>query len=426
MRNAQEVIAAIQGARYTGHKVGLQNTRALLDALGLNCRVPAIHVAGTNGKGSVCAMVERVLRQAGYRTGLYTSPFLQAYNERIRLDGAPVSDALLEQYGNQVLDAAEKLHGQGIQPTAFELGTALALLIFQAQQVDLMVIEVGLGGRLDPTNVITPLVSVITAIGLDHMQLLGDTVEQIAGEKAGIIKPGVPVVCHPAVKTVEAVFAHRAAELNAPLTQLRAEQLLHPACDMYGSTAEILWDGEPLSLRVNLPGAHQLTNALTAANAIHALRHAGIRVSGTTVSEGIAATRWPARLEWHENILLDGGHNAQGLGALKTYVDTFLRDKRRVLVTGVLEDHLRPEMLEILGSLGESIVTVTPESPRALNGEQLAGLFCAAGHQAQSVPDLACALSQARASAGEDGVVIVAGSLYLAGAARTELGLPWR
>lgn len=189
MRNAQEVIAAIHGARYTGHKVGLQNTRALLDALGLNCRVPAIHVAGTNGKGSVCAMVERVLRQAGYRTGLYTSPFLQAYNERIRLDGAPVSDALLEQYGNQVLDAAEKLHGQGIQPTAFELGTALALLIFQAQQVDLMVIEVGLGGRLDPTNVITPLVSVITAIGLDHMQLLGDTVEQIAGEKAGIIKP---------------------------------------------------------------------------------------------------------------------------------------------------------------------------------------------------------------------------------------------
>lgn len=426
MRNAQEVIAAIHGARYTGHKVGLQNTRALLDALGLNCRVPAIHVAGTNGKGSVCAMVERVLRQAGYRTGLYTSPFLQAYNERIRLDGAPVSDALLEQYGNQVLDAAEKLHGQGIQPTAFELGTALALLIFQAQQVDVMVVEVGLGGRLDPTNVIEPLVSVITAIGLDHMQLLGNTVEEIAGEKAGIIKPGVPVVCHPAAKTVAEVFAARAAALHAPLVQLREGQLLHPSCGMYGSSAEILWDGEPLPLRVNLPGAHQLTNALTAAYALRALREAGMHIPRQAVETGMAAARWPARLEWYENVLLDGGHNVQGLTALKAYVDAFLPERRSVLVTGVLEDHLRPEMLELLAAMGENIFTVTPESPRAMSGEQLAALFQAAGRQAKSVPELSRALSLARELAGKDGAVIVAGSLYLAGAARTELGLPWR
>ena len=426
MRNAQEVIAAIHGARYTGHKVGLQNTRALLDALGLHCLAPTVHVAGTNGKGSVCAMAERVLRQAGYHTGLYTSPFLQAYNERIRLDGEPVSDALLAQYGNQVLDAAAALGEQGIQPTSFELGTALALLIFRACRVDVMVLEVGLGGRLDPTNVVEPLVSVITAIGLDHMQLLGDTVEEIAGEKAGIIKPGVPVVCHPAKETVEAVFAARAAELHAPLTQLRAEQLLRPACGMYGSRAEILWDGAPLSLRVNLPGAHQLTTALTAVYALHALWDAGIAVSREAVEAGIAAARWPARLEWCGNILLDGGHNAQGLTALKIYGDTFLSEKRRALVTGVLEDHLRPEMVELLASLGERIFTVTPESPRAMTGQQLAGLLRTAGHEAQSVPDLSQALTLARQAAGKDGVVLVAGSLYLAGAARTELGLPWR
>ncbi len=426
MRNAQEVIAAIHGARYTGHKAGLQNTRALLETLGLDCRVPAIHVAGTNGKGSVCAMMERALRQAGYRTGLYTSPFLQAYNERIRLDGAPVSDELLEVYGNQVLDAAEALRGRGVYPTAFELGTALALMIFQARQVELMVVEVGLGGRLDPTNVITPLVSVIAAIGLDHMQLLGDTLEAIAGEKAGIIKPGVPVVCHPATESVAAVFARRAAEVHAPLTQLRREQLLHPACGMYGSTAEILWDGEPLTLRVNLPGEHQLTNALTVAYGLQALRETGIRISREAVAEGIASAHWPARLEWYENILLDGAHNAQGLAALQAYAATFLRDRRRVLLAGVLEDHLRPEMLSLLAGLGERAFTVTPESPRAMAGDKLAELLRGADRQAESAPGLPQALERAREAAGRDGVVIVTGSLYLAGAARTELGLPWR
>ena len=212
-------------------------------------------------------MVERVLRQAGYATGLYTSPYLQVYNERIRLNGEPVADGLLEAYGNQVLDAAAELEKEGVQPTAFELGTALALLIFQQQKVDVMVIEVGIGGRLDPTNVITPLVSVITAIGLDHMQILGDTLAKIAGEKAGIIKPETPVVCHPAEAEVAQVFAQRAEALHAPLIQLAATQIQNVQSGRYGSEADYDVQGGRLHVATPLPGAHQLTNTLTALNA---------------------------------------------------------------------------------------------------------------------------------------------------------------
>lgn len=179
--NARQVVDAIHASRATGDKQGLRNTRMLLDALGLRMDWPAVHVAGTNGKGSVCAMTESILRYAGLHTGLYTSPFLQAYHERIRLDGLPVTDEQLAAYGNPVIAAAKKLASQGVHATPFEHGTALAASVFEGEQVDAAVCEVGLGGRVDPTNVLTPRVCAITAIGLDHMSILGDTLAQIAG-----------------------------------------------------------------------------------------------------------------------------------------------------------------------------------------------------------------------------------------------------
>ena len=426
MRSAQQVIEAIHAARFTGRKVGLENTRALMDRLHIATTVPAIHVAGTNGKGSVCAMVERVLRQAGYATGLYTSPYLQVYNERIRLNGEPVSDELLARYGNQVLDAAAELEKEGVQPTAFELGTALALLIFQQQKADVMVIEVGIGGRLDPTNVITPLVSVITAIGLDHMQILGDTLAKIAGEKAGIIKPETPVVCHPAETEVAQVFAQRAEALHAPLIQLATTQIRNVQSGRYGSEADYDVQGVRLHVATPLPGAHQLTNTLTALNALTALSTRGFPISQEAMRQGMALVRWPARLEWAGNVLLDGGHNPQGIAALMAYVQTWLRDTHRVLVTGVLEDHLQPDMLQSLSELGQEIITITPDSPRAMQGERLAEQLRRLGRPAQYAPGIHEAMQLAQQKAGSEGVVLVAGSLYLAGAVRTELGLPWK
>ena len=421
MRNAEEVIAAIHGSYATGSKHGLRNTEALLRRLCPEMPVPVIHVAGTNGKGSTCAMVESVLRHAGYRTGLYTSPFLQAYQERIRLDGAPVSDEVLARYGNALLEAAE-----GLQPTPFELGTALALAVFAGERVDAAVVEVGLGGRLDPTNVVRPAVCAIAAIGLDHMKVLGNTLEEIAGEKAGIIKPGTPVICHPAEAGVAAVFAQRAAEVGAPLRQLTADEVIRADCGAHGSTATYQLDSRWEDMHIALPGEHQLTNAMTALAVVEELRRQGFRLPEDAVRRGLAETRWPARLEWCGNILIDGAHNAQGVTALLQFVQAHLAGRRRVLLTGVLAEKLRPEMLAALSGLADTAVTVTPDSPRALDAEAYAACLNSAGMDAIAADTLAAGLDRARRLAGADGVVIAAGSLYFAGSLRTALGMPWR
>lgn len=427
--NAQEVIDAIHGVYGLGNKVGLRNINALMDALCPDRKVPVIHVAGTNGKGSVCAMLESILRRAGYRTGLYTSPFLQAYPERVRLDGAPLSDGLLTRYGAAVLEVSQHLEAEaGCRATCFELGTALAASVFEGEGVDVAVMEVGLGGRLDPTNFVRPMVCAITAIGLDHMKVLGDTLPSIAAEKAGIIKPGVPVVCHPASAEVAEVFARTADRVGAPLRQMRRDMLLAAEGDAYGSiitcqVGETIWR----DVRLGLSGRHQWTNALTALGVVEELRRQGYVLSDEAVRQGMARVVWPARLEWQGNILIDGAHNPQGVAALSDFVREHLAGHRRVLLTGVLEDKLQPDMLSALASLAEDAVTVTPDSPRAMEAGRLAVLLNHHGDcRAQAAPSLRAGIEQARALAGKDGVIIAAGSLYFAGSLRTLLGLPWR
>ncbi len=426
MRTAAEVIDGIHASYGRGDKHGLRNTKALLSHLCLRPLAPVIHVAGTNGKGSTCAMLESVLRRAGYRTGLYTSPFLQAYNERIRIDGMPVDDETLARCGNPVLDAAEELRAQDICATPFELGTALAMSVFQDQQVDVSVIEVGMGGRLDPTNVVNPAVCAITAIGMDHMMFLGNTLAEIAGEKAGIIKEHVPVVAHPAEPEVEAVFRAAAEEKHAPMHQLTQEMIVAAQEDMYGSTITVqlehLWE----NIRVPLPGKHQQRNAMTVLAVCEELMKQGFALTAEQVREGIAHAKWPARLEWCGHMLLDGAHNAQGVAGLRDYVETHLSGRRRVLLTGVLTEKLDDDMLHSLAALGDEIVTTTPDSPRAMTGAELAERFASVGHAAHACPSLREGTELAKELAGEDGVVIAAGSLYLMGELRTILSLPWR
>lgn len=423
---ANEVIEAIHGSYAKGSKHGLRNVRMLLALLCPESRVPVIHVAGTNGKGSVCAMLECILRHAGYRTGLYTSPFLQAYQERIRLDGLPLSDELMVRYGEPLLKAASILEAQGVQPTPFELGTALALSAFEGEQVDVAIVEVGLGGRLDPTNVVSPCLCAITAIGMDHMNFLGNTLEEIAGEKAGIIKPGVPVVCHPAEPGVAGVFARVAHEVGAPLTQLSREQVLHAHTDAHGATASFHLEKEWNGLSIPLPGDHQLTNALTVLGLVEQLRAQGRHISESAVREGLRTVKWPARLEWCGNILIDGAHNPQGVAALSAFVRKHLSTRRRVLLTGVLADKLQPDMLRDLCGLAEDIITVTPDNPRAMSAQELALRMNEAGGCARAADTLAEGLALARDKAGTQGVIIAAGSLYFAGSLRNLLGLPWR
>lgn len=424
--NATEIIEAIHGSYAKGSKHGLRNMHLLMERLCPECRVPVIHVAGTNGKGSTCAMLESILRAAGYRTGLYTSPFLQMYQERIRLDGMPLVDELMVKYGEPLVAAARELEKQDVLVTPFEMGTALALSVFEGEKVDIAIIEVGLGGKLDPTNIVKPCLCGIGAIGMDHMNFLGNTLAEIAGEKAGIIKQGVPVVCHVAENDVANVFAQKAAEMQAPLRQMRMEYLTDAQSDAYGSTASYSLEGEWQDVRIPLPGAHQLTNAMTVLAMVEELRKQGWKIPDEAVYGGMAATRWPARLEWCGNVLIDGAHNPQGIAALRDYVMSYLKDEKRVLLTGVLEDKLQLEMLGMLAALGQKIVTVTPDNPRAMRAEELAQRLQDVGGDAVPAVSLEEGLNKARELAGETGVVIAAGSLYFAGGLRTVLGLSWR
>ncbi len=426
MLTAQQVIDAIHGSYQTGSKNGHRNVLALLDAMGVTMKTPYIHVAGTNGKGSTCAMLASVLKAAGYKVGLYTSPFLQHYQERIRVNGVPLTDDLMVKYGNPLVEAAKALEAAGDFVTPFEMGTALALAAFDGEDCDFAVIEVGMGGRLDPTNIIRPQVCAITAIGLDHMGFLGDTLEEIAGEKAGIIKANVPVVCYPAQESVRRIFAEAAAKLNAPLTQLDESAILHAEGDMYGSTVTYRLGSKWDNLRIGLPGQYQQRNAMTVLALVEELRRQGHAIPEEAVRKGLAETVWPARLEWSGNILIDGAHNPQGVDALVQYVDKFLADRKRVLLTGVLADKLQPEMLGQMVHIARDIVTVTPDTPRAMPAEEYAAYLNACGGSAAAAMSLAEGLRMALDQAGEDGVVIAAGSLYFAGALRTEMNLTWK
>jgi dihydrofolate synthase/folylpolyglutamate synthase len=414
---ARELIDWIHGAQRFGEKKGLQNIMRLLRALGNpEARLRCVHVAGTNAKGSVCALVESALRAGGFKTGLYTSPFLVAYPERIRIDGQPIGEALFEWAGNRVREAVGKM--PDMKPTAFELGTALALLAFFRSDVDIAVIEVGIGGRLDPTNAITPEVSVIANIGLDHMGQLGDTIEKIAGEKAGIIKPGVPVAMYPQKEpAAERVIERACKERGAPL--LRAEHLPLTLTRIHARGADFSCEAPLLGkidARINLAGRHQVENAHLALAALSLMRGQGWEITKDAIAAGFAAARWHGRLEWAgDGLLLDGAHNPQAARALRDYIGEFLPDKKIVLLTAMMSDKQPEACARILAPCAWSVVATQVAIPRALDAQTLAQVYRAQGVAAQVVREPAAALGEAAAQAGARGVVVACGSLYLVG-----------
>lgn len=414
---ASELIDWIHGARRYGEKKGLSNMERLLGALGhpeagLHC----VHVAGTNAKGSVCALIESALRLNGYSTGLYTSPFLTRYPERVRLNSRPVDDALFEWAGNRVREATLSMPDLGA--TSFELGTAVTYLAFAAQKVDVAVIETGIGGRLDPTNVIVPEVSVIANIGLDHMDQLGATIEEIAFEKAGIIKPGRPVALYPqkdpaAARLIERACAERGAKL------LRAENLPLRVLDVNARGARFSCDTPQIGFieaHLNLAGRHQIENARLALAALTLLAERGWALTPEKTAEGIAAARWPGRLDWvDDQLLLDGAHNPQAARALREYAEEFLPGRKIVLLTAMMRDKQPEACADILAPCASSVVATQVEGPRALPCGELSDIYRTHGAQALPVPDPGAALVAARQAAGPDGVVIACGSLYLVG-----------
>jgi dihydrofolate synthase/folylpolyglutamate synthase len=389
-------------------KFGLERIRTVLDALGRpQDRLHFVHVAGTNGKGSVCALLESALRASGRRTGLFTSPHLAEPTERIRIDGVPLSAERFAGAFDRIHAAVEGLIAEGaidMHTTYFETVTAMALAVFEEERVDMVVLEVGLGGRLDATNVVIPDLAVITPVDFDHEAFLGKSLESIAGEKAGILKPGVP-----------AVFARQRPEaarvLEARLVDARWTEHW-PVSDLELDARGSRFRLGDLRIHCPLAGEHQVENAVTAAVALMRLGVANI-----AIESGIAGAQWPGRLEHvseSPEIILDGAHNPAGARALAAYIQRFYANRRIRLIYGAMRDKAVAEISGILFPLAEQVIVTAPRQARALAPETMRQI---ADHPNLTVaPDIEAALAMAG-----DGVTFVTGSLFLVAEARALL-----
>jgi dihydrofolate synthase/folylpolyglutamate synthase len=401
-------------------KLGLDRIRKVLDVLGRpEDRLRFVHIAGTNGKGSTCAMIESALRAAGLRTGLFTSPHLAEPTERIRISGEPVSAARFAGAFDRVHAAVEGLLAAGaidLHTTYFETVTAMALLLFAEERVDKVVLETGLGGRLDATNVVTPELTVITPIDFDHEAFLGKSLEAIAGEKAGILKPDVPAVFARQRSEAAAVLSRRAAELAIPVDRVEDWTVRDLEVDAWHSRFR-LSGRRDLRIACPLAGAHQAENAVTAAVA---LTHLG--VPDRAIESGIAATVWPGRLErvsLHPEIVLDGAHNPAGARALAAHIERFYSQRRVRLIFGAMRDKAIAEIGGILFPLAAEVIGTAPAQARALSPG--AFVHVAAHPNLRIARNLKEALAMVEGAPDND-AVFVTGSLFLVAEARAIIG----
>ena len=414
--NAPEAIAYIESCTWSATRLGLERTQTLLHALGdPQKRLRFVHIAGSNGKGSTSAMLASVLTEAGFRTGLYTSPYIQTFFERIQINGVNISGSALAEITERVQVIADQMDDH---PSQFELVTAIAMEYYAQQNCDIVVLEVGMGGALDSTNAIdAPEVAVITNIGLEHTEYLGNTLEAIAETKGGIIKPGCCCVAYPSapevINTLEAICKKQGVPIQiADTGAIRPEHA--------SLSGQIFSFHQWKHLELPLLGAHQLKNASVALTVVDALRDRGWCIDDTAVYAGIARTKWPARMEvLHPAplFLLDGGHNPQCAEALAEAIRAYLPGRQVAFLLGVLADKDSDTMLDIVAPFGAIYICLTPNNPRALSAEALAEKLRARGRSAISAADV----SEGVLAALHTGLPVIAfGSLYLAGEIRTK------
>ncbi|MCI8330134.1 MAG: bifunctional folylpolyglutamate synthase/dihydrofolate synthase [Oscillibacter sp.] len=414
----EEAVAYIHAYGWESHAPGLDRIRKLLRRLGDPQReLKFIHVAGTNGKGSVCACLASVLEAAGYRVGLNTSPHLERFEERIRVNGAEISGEKLGALLDRIRPAAGAM---AEHPTEFELITAAAFLHFRQEDCEIVVLETGLGGALDASNVIeVPELAVLTAMGVDHAALLGSTLTEIAAAKAGIIKPGGDVVSRGGCPEADQVFRRVCRERGAALRELDLRRLRVRKRDLEGMALDFgPWEG----LTLPLAGTYQAENAALALMALERLGEKGWRISEEAVRQGLAAVRWPGRFEVlgrEPLFILDGAHNAHGMRAAVESLKTLAPGRRLVFLMGILADKDVGEMLDLLAPLAKQVLTLRPDSPRAMDPAALCAALAERGVEARVCGSAAEGVAAAKEAAGRQGAVCALGSLYLAGAVRT-------
>ena len=412
--NLEQTLEYIHSNFWNGGTFGLGRVTQLLDLIGHPEKdLKFIHIGGTNGKGSTASLSASILRKAGYTVGLYTSPYIFRFHERMQVNGECITDEELIEICGRIKEKADTMESQ---PSEFELVTCIAFEFFKRHKCDIIALEVGLGGEFDATNTIgSPEVAVMTNIGLDHVELLGDTLEKIAETKSKIIKPGCQCVIYRGSASVEAVFEARCREVSAELTKADFASVELISASLEGQLFN--W-GPYKALQLPLLGQHQLKNAATTLTVMMVLRKLGWNISDEAIREGIATVSWPGRFELVARkplFIVDGGHNPQCIEALVNNVRDYLGDRKMVILTGVLADKDYNEMYRDMVPFASEIVTMTPPNPRALTAQELKAYLDQFGKPVTACDTIAEGVQMAKAKAGEDGVVLAYGSLYMVG-----------
>ncbi len=423
--NYQEAVDYLVNLDVFGWHPGLARIEKLMEVLGNPERkMSFVHIGGTNGKGSATAMLASTLSSNGYKTGMFISPHLESYRERISIDGLMIPEERLAQIATYLKDKIQIMTDQGYEhPTGFEVSTALALVYFSEEKTDMAVIEVGLGGAIDSTNVILPKVSVITNVTMDHMFYLGDTIAKIATVKSGIIKEGVPVITASEEPDALEIIENKAKAMHAPYYRI-GKDLYYNVLELSETGTKFIVKndrGYAMTLFTPLVGAHQAVNGTTVMMVIKELEKQGMSFSEDKIKEGFRQTFWPARLELvgkNPKILLDAAHNYDGADKLRRSLNTIYQYDRLIYVIGMLADKERNKVLARLGPLADVIVVTKPNSPRAGDWEAMAVEAKNFTHSVYKEEDIEKAVDLAISLAHENDLVCIAGSIYMVAHAR--------
>lgn len=416
--NYEEAMQYIHGTLKFGSKLGLENIARLLDLMGNpHKKLKFVHVAGTNGKGSTTAFISQILIESGYKTGTFTSPYIQRFTERIKIDNIEIRPEDLTEIVKFVKTKVDLMLDMGFNhPTEFEIITAVALEYYYRNKCDIVVLEVGLGGRFDSTNIIdAPEVAVITTISLDHTEWLGGTIAEIAYQKAGIIKPDSDTVIYPQKPEAERIFADVCKSMNSRIHLVDLKTIKQKE---FGLEGQLFDYKDYRNLETRLLGDHQLCNAAVAIDACEVLINKGFKIAYNNIRAGIANTRWPGRLEVISSsplVLIDGAHNLEGGQSLNAALEKYFADKSKIFIVGFLKDKDYHHIMELLADKAELIITVTPNTERAVASAELAEILKKYSHNVKDGVTIGNALQTALDNIDENSMVCAFGSLYMIG-----------
>lgn len=423
--NYKQAMDYIESTAKFGINKGLDRTKKILELLGNPHRdLKCIHIAGTNGKGSTTVMITQILMESGYKVGMYTSPFIEEFEERIQINNNNIPKEKLCEIVEKVKIAVDKTCELGYdEPTEFEIITAIMFVYFQEEKVDYAVVEVGLGGRKDATNVINPLISIITSISYDHVKILGNTLEEIAYEKAGIIKEKTPVILYPVEDGAKLSIEKVAKEKQSPIIYVRKEDsmLKEKLYNVPYQEIKVNTNKDTYDIQLSLLGTHQLLNCSVVINAVEELQKIGAHIEKEHIIEGLKKVKWPGRLEMLKSkpmIVIDGAHNIDGITSLKNSINTYFKYNKLILIVGILSDKQVEDMVKVITPEASNIITVTPPSYRAENSSELVQIIKKYNTKCEAIENYKEAYEKALSYAYEDDLVLICGSLYMIGEMR--------